>query len=69
MGVEPTLDQEAGRATVLKTVQAVPQPAPQPFRGRSARSKQVASCAGCARLTHGCRRFGCKNGCTATRFC
>ena len=29
MGVEPTLDQEAGRATVLETVQAVPQPAPR----------------------------------------
>ena len=43
MGVEPTLDQEAGRATVLKTVERVFQRAPDCSRRRQARSESVIS--------------------------
>jgi hypothetical protein len=62
MEVEPTLDQKAGRATVLKT-------AGELIQGASAYSSLCprtafpdGQCAHCSRATQDCTRFGVESG-------
>src|SRR5438874_5899256 len=62
MGVEPTLDQEAGRATVLKTAGEL---IPDAFACSSQCLRTafpVDTCAHCSCVTRDCTRFGVKSG-------
>ena len=62
MGVEPTLDQEARRATVLKTALESFSCALRCSRVCHASSISASGCSGCARLCHIGPGFGVKSG-------